>query len=172
MAKPHHHLGDDFDQILEEDSVYKSYSLYKERRFSKLGYSAGAIYDCLSQFQKLLDRTHLNSLLVRACRLYLESDYIKTALRALSNFTFCVTMPFLNCVERCNQNQLIEIIPSLHSDLENKILRSTSLEPYHVPWKHVDMDKQKPVTNLDKFILDEMCLKAAAGIELQCSREY
>ena len=46
-------LGDDFDQILEEDNVYKSYSLYKERRFSKLGYSAGAIYDCLPQFQKL-----------------------------------------------------------------------------------------------------------------------
>ena len=165
-------LADTFDLILEEDNVYKSYSLYKERRFSKLGYSAGSIYDCLPQFQKLLERTHLNNLLVRACRLYLESDYIKTALRALANFTYCVTMPFLNCVERCNQNQLVEILPTLHSDLKNKTLKSPSLQPYHVPWTHVDMDKQKPETELDKFILDEMCVKAAKGVELQCSREY
>ena len=165
-------LADTFDLILEEDNVHKSYSLYKERRFSKLGYSAGAIYDCLPQFQKLLERAHLNNLLVRACRLYLESDYIKTALRALANFTYCVTMPFLNCVERCNQNQLVKFLPMLHSDLEKKILQGTSLQPYHVPWKHVDMDKQKPDTELDKFILDEMCVNAAKGIELQCSREY
>ena len=81
-------------------------------------------------------------------------------------------MPFLNCVERCNQNQLVEILPNLHQDLEKKILCSPSLQPYHVPWKHVNMDKQKPETDLDKFTLDEMCLKAALGIELQCSREY
>ena len=165
-------LSDTFELILEEDKVYKSYSLYKERRFSKLGYTAGAIFDCLPQFEKLLERTHLNNLLVRACRLYLESDYIKTALKALANFTFCVTMPFLNCVERCDQNQLMDIIPNLHKDLEKKILQSASLQPYHVPWTHVNMNKQKPESDLDKFILDEMCLKAAKGIELQCSREY
>ena len=76
-------LADTFELILEKDQVYKSYSLYKERRFLKLGYSTGAIFDCLSQFQKLLERAHLNNLLVRVCRLYLESDYIKTGLRAL-----------------------------------------------------------------------------------------
>ena len=51
-------LADDFDQVLEEDGVYKSYSLYKEKRFTKLGYTAGAIYDCLPQFRKVLERTH------------------------------------------------------------------------------------------------------------------
>ena len=165
-------IADDFDLILEEDKVYKTYSLYKERRFSKLGYSAGSIYDCLPQFQKALERTNKNNLLIRSCRLYLESDFIKTALKALATFTYCVTMQFLNCVERCDQNQLVEILPILHNDLENKILRSPSLEPYHVPWTHVDMEKQKPTTELDKFILDDMCTNAAKGVKLQCSREY
>ena len=81
-------------------------------------------------------------------------------------------MPFLNCVERCDQNQLVEILPILHNDLENKILRSPSLEPYHVPWTHVDMEKQKPSTEHDKFILDDMCTNAAKEVKLQCSREY
>ena len=134
-------IADDFDLILEEDKVYKTYSLYKERRFSKLGYSAGSIYDCLPQFQKALERTNKNNLLIRACRL--ESDFIKTALKALATFTYCVTMPFLNCVERGDQNQLVEILPILHNDLENKIPCSPSLEPYHVPWTHVDMKKHR-----------------------------
>jgi hypothetical protein len=62
-------LSEEFGLILEEDGIYKTYSLYNERRFAKLGYSAGSIYDCLPQFRKLLDRTAKNSLLVRACKL-------------------------------------------------------------------------------------------------------
>ena len=64
-------LSDEFSLILEEDGVYKNYSLYKERRFTKLGYTAGALFDCIPQFQKLFERTSKNNLLVRACRLYL-----------------------------------------------------------------------------------------------------
>jgi len=50
-------LADEFDLVLEEDGVSKSYSLYKEKRFTKLGYTAGAIFKCIPQFQKLLERT-------------------------------------------------------------------------------------------------------------------
>ena len=99
-------LADEFSLILEEDGIYKTYSLYKERRFAKLGYTAGAIYESLPQFKKLLERTSRNKLLVRACNLYLESDLIIAGLKALSNFTYHITMPFLNCVERVDQNVL------------------------------------------------------------------
>ena len=42
----------------------------------------------------------------------------------------------------------------------------------HVSWKHVNMEKQRLTRDLDTFILDEMCINAAKGIHLQCSREY
>ena len=48
-------LCDKFTQILEEDGVYQSFSLYKERRFTKLGYTAGAIFIGMCPF-------YLNSL--------------------------------------------------------------------------------------------------------------
>ena len=102
-------LAKNFDIMLEEDDVTKSFSLYKERRFTKLGYTAGSIIDCIPQFEKRLSETTYNNSLVQACRLYLENDYILAALKALSYFTYKVTMPYLNCVEKCNQNDLTDI---------------------------------------------------------------
>jgi len=92
-----------------------------------MGYSAGAIFDCLPQFRKLLERTLKNNLLVRACTLYLESDYIQASLKALSNFTFYVTMPFLNCVERSDQAQLVDILPKLHAQLKTGTVENDAL---------------------------------------------
>ena len=69
-------LADDFSLILEQSGMYKTFSLYKEKRFTRLGYQAGAVYDCIPYLQKLLDETPLNNLLVRSCRLYLENGYI------------------------------------------------------------------------------------------------
>ena len=60
-----------------------------------------------------------SNLLLRACRFYLESDFIMTGLKALSNFTHQVTMRFLNCVERVDQNALCLIIPNLLQKLQN-----------------------------------------------------
>ena len=164
-------LCDDFTQILEEDGVYRTFSLYKERRFTRLGYSAGALYDCLPQFKKLLERTHLNNLLVRGCRLYLESDYIAVSLKALSNFTYRVTMPYLNAVERVDQNELMKILPQLCDDLQ-KGSPGKSLETFHVEWTHVKMKDQALTSDLDKFIQKQMCIDAGKGVELQCAREY
>ena len=53
-------LSDEFLLNLEEDGVYKSYRLYKERRFAKLGYTAGVLFDCIPQFQKVLE--HLRTI--------------------------------------------------------------------------------------------------------------
>ena len=36
-------LANQFDIILESYGVHKSFSLYKERRFTRLGYQAGAV---------------------------------------------------------------------------------------------------------------------------------
>ena len=101
-------LAKDFDIILEGDNATKCFSLYKERRLTKLHYTTGSIIDCVSQFQKLLYETKYNDNLVQACHLYLENDYIPAVLKALSYFTYKVTMPYQNCVEKCNQNDSTE----------------------------------------------------------------
>ena len=100
-------LAKEFELILEEDGIAKNFSLYKERRFTKLRYTEGAIDDCIPQFEKLLKHTSYNNMLVQACRLYLECEYVVATLKALANFTFNVTMPFLNCVERTDQNDQV-----------------------------------------------------------------
>ena len=38
-------LREQFDLKLEQSELHKSSSLYKEKRFTKLGYQAGAVYD-------------------------------------------------------------------------------------------------------------------------------
>ena len=60
-------LARDFDIILEEDNVTKLSSLHKERRFTKLGYTAGSVLDCMLQFTTLLSKITHNTVLVQAC---------------------------------------------------------------------------------------------------------
>ena len=50
-----------FGMILARDGVAKSFSLYKERRFTKLRNTANCIVDCLPQFRKLLNETSQNN---------------------------------------------------------------------------------------------------------------
>ena len=38
-------LAEHFDRTREEEGVYKTFSLYKEKRFTRLGSQYGAIYD-------------------------------------------------------------------------------------------------------------------------------
>ena len=135
-----------------------------------MGYQAGAILDCLPYFQQILDETPLNNLLVRSCRIYLENDFIIAGLKALANFTYKVTMPYLNCVEKSDQNYLVEMLPKLHRDLLNADM--DTLCDYHVDWTHVNMKNHIPTTDLDNHLMKQMCLDAAAGVFLQCNREY
>ena len=159
--------SDEFSLTLEEDGVYKSYSLYKERKFAKLGFTAGALFDCLPQFQKLLETTSKNNLLVRACRLYLEIDFVMAVLKALSNFTYHVTMPFLNYVERVDQNALFSMIPNLFHVLRNGNLICDDLKPLLIKWTNVTMEKQELKTALDKYLIKLLCQSAASELELQ-----
>ena len=137
-----------------------------------MGYSAGAIFDCLPQFQKLLDRTSKNNLLVRACKIYLESSFITASLKVLSNCTYYVTMPFLNLVECCDQTQLVELLPQLYSDLHDGKCESEALLAYRVPWTHVKINDHMLTSELELLMMKEMCITASASLKLQCSREY
>ena len=87
-------LADLFTLKLDEADIHKTFSLYKEKRFARLGYQAGAVHDCIPYFQQILNNTPLNNLLIRACRLYFENDFIIAGFKALANFTYNVTMPF------------------------------------------------------------------------------
>ena len=127
-------LADEFSLILEKHQVYESFSLYKGRRFTRLGHTAGALFDSAPFFKELLNETGKNNLLTRSRILHLESKFVFTALKALSYFTYKVTMPYLNMVERCNQNDLVKILPKLCEDLENGNLET--LAEYHVEWTH------------------------------------
>ena len=93
-----------------------------------------------------------------------------TALKALSFFTYKVTMPYLNMVERCNQNDLVKILPKLCRDLEKGNLET--LADYHVPWMHVNASGHHPTTDLDHYLLDAFAVKSAGGVKMQCGREY
>ena len=108
-----------FDKVLEDAGIHKSLSLYKEKRFRKIGYLAGAFYDSIPYFKQILNETPHNNLLVRVCKLYVNIEYILAAFKALANFTYRVTMPYLNCVEseRCDQEYLCSMLPKLYKDV-------------------------------------------------------
>ena len=109
-------------------------------------------------------------MLTEACKLYLESEYIVAALRSLANFTYNATMPYLNCIERSNQDDLVNILKQLFADLKEG--KMDTLRDFHVPWTHVDMTRQEPVSSLDQHLLQIMCQNAANGIQMQCASEY
>ena len=102
--------------------------------------------------------------------MYIKSEYICGALKALGYLTYKVTMPFLNCVERCDQNSLLPIIKSPHNDLQNG--KFDILTDYHVPWAHIKTEILQPTTTFDHLVLDKMCKAAADGIYMQCAGEY
>ena len=112
----------------------------------------------------------MNNLLVRACRLYLESELILAGFKGLANFTYFITMPYLNFVEKSDQSALVKMLPKLYEYLCEGNL--DTLSDHKVEWTHVSMAANAPSTELDKLMLNKMCTHAAQGVYLQCSREY
>jgi len=143
-------------------------SLYHQRRFAKLGYSAASILSALPLLQMLLDETEKNNLLVQSCRMYLQCEFFLTELHALAYFTHKVTLPLLNCVEISDQNELLKVFPKLYEGLNAKKL--DTLQHFLVSYKHLVIEE--PTNTLTSKLLEKMCLDAAEGIKLQCGREY
>ena len=110
-------LADEFDFIVEREGKVKHMSLYHQRRFAKLGYSAASILNALPLLQMLLRESEKCNLLVQACRMYVQCEFFITELHVLAYFTHKVTLPLLHCVEVCDQLQLLSIFPKLYTDL-------------------------------------------------------
>ena len=101
-------LADEFDFIVEREGKVKHMSLYHQRRFAKLGYSAASILNALPLLQMLLRESGKCNLLVQACRMYVQCE-IFIELHVLAYFTHKVTLPLLNCVEVCDQLYTVAI---------------------------------------------------------------
>ena len=65
---------------------------------------------------------------------------------------------------------MVKLLPKLCVDLANR--KTDSLSSYKVEWIHVHVVKNGPESELDHYLLGEMCAQAAVGVELQCKCEY
>ena len=89
--------------------------------------------------------------------LYLLSDFFYTELEALAYFNHTVTFPFLHCVEKTLQEELLKILPKLHQDLlegKTNTLKDFVVEIQRVPVKESRSKLGRKITNM-------MCLEAA-----------
>ena len=67
----------------------------------------------------LLDETHLVNQHVEAARMYTHCDFFLTELKVIAYFSYHVTLPFLNFVEKSTQETLVETLPRLYENLKN-----------------------------------------------------
>ena len=166
-AKPSS-LGDLFDFICEREKVVKRLFLYQQRRFTKLGKSAASILESYSLIQMVVDEVKDSNQLVEACRIYLASEIFKTELEVLAYFTHHVTFPFLHCVEKSTQQDLLTILPKLYLDLKDG--KIDTLCKFVVEMRHVPVNQ--PTSELGLKLMKLFCIEAAEGIMLQCGSEY
>ena len=101
-------LADEYDLLVEREGIKKCTMKYVERRFTNIGTTAASIRGNLDMYEKLLNETTRNNLLVRASKLYISCEYIICALTCLAYFTFKIGMPFLNLIQQSSQAELME----------------------------------------------------------------
>ena len=100
--------------------------------------------------------------------LYLLSEFFYTELEALAYFNHTVTFPFLHCVEKSSNEELLKILPKPQQDLlegKTDTLKGFVVEIQRMPVK-------EPSSKLGRKITNMMCLETAKGVKLQCGREY
>ena len=66
--------------------IVKHKSLYQERRFTKLGYSAASILDALLYLRVLLNESHLTNQYIEIVRMFVDSEFFITELSVLAFF--------------------------------------------------------------------------------------
>ena len=99
-------VADLFDKVCEEEGRTRTFNLYQQRRFAKLGYLAGAILDAMDLLVILLDRVPDQNLHVESVRIFVECEFFSTALACLSYFQHNVTFPFLMLVQFSSQGAM------------------------------------------------------------------
>ena len=115
--------------------------------------------------KKVIDETYNNDLLNEACKLCIENDVFIRQLKVLDFFNNDATFPFLNCIENCNQK---DILPNLFHDLINN--STDTLSKYKLTMEHINT--QKPGSKLSQKIFEDFFLAAVEVIKTQCGREY
>ena len=160
--------ADLFDYVLEREEKVKHLSLYRERRFTKLGYSCSSILDALPYIRMVLDETHLSNQHVEIVRMLLDSELLLSQLNCLSYFTYKISLPLLNFIEVGTQDDLSKILLNLFEDLS--LGKMDTLDSYIVQYRHIKIEE--PVSELEVKLLKDMCVHASKTIELQCGREY
>ena len=161
-------VAEEFDIVCQEEGRTRTYTLYQQRRFAKLGYVAGAILEAIDLLQILLDRIPDQNLHAETVRIFVQSEFFCTALACLSYFQHNVTFPFLMCVQFSTQKQLCNILPQLKIDLRDG--KCDTLAEFRVP-RHQYQVKDL-TSDLELHILKMMCVDASNSIERQCDREY
>ena len=161
-------LSDEFDALVERKGMVKLISLYQEMKFTKLGTTAACIINSLDLYSELLEQRHKNNLLVKACRLYLNCEFIMCAFRCLGFFTYKIGMPFLNMCEISTQREMKTLLPKLYKDLKNSNI--DCLNDFLVQWNRIKADE--PTSPLGQLIIDRMCKASAEGLRIQRGREY
>ena len=109
----------------------------------------------------VLNETNLSNLHTVIVQLLLDSELLSMELSCLAYFTHKISLPLLYAVEVCNQDELCTIFPLLYNDLMKGSMET--LSDYIVLYKHLNI--QEPSTELEKEILHQMCLDAAATID-------
>ena len=142
-------------------------SLFHQRRFAKLGYSAALTIAALDLLQMLLHETEGDNLLIQSGKLYIECEFFSTKLQDLSYFTHKVTLPLFNCVEISSQNDLLQILPTLYHGLADGSMHTQ--DKYHVSYKQLPV--AEPESKLAKENLYLMCVDAIYALKLQCGRQ-
>ena len=104
-------------------------------------------------------------MLIEACKLCIENDVFIRELKVLDFFNNDVTFSFLNCIENCNQK---DILPNLFHDLINN--STDTLSKYKLTMEHINT--QKPGSKLSQKIFEDFFLAAVEVIKTQCGREY
>ena len=124
-----HHQLDEFDRMLEQEGLTKLISLYKERQFTKLGYSAASVLQALPQITKLLMETGKSNLLIEACKLYVNCELFITEVHSYLTVSENIKKLLIECVLKklkvlsCNMawNMVMELVSFLHVKLHNFI---------------------------------------------------
>ena len=98
--------------------------------------------------------------LVEVCKIHLASEIFKTELEVLLSFTHHVTFPFLHCVEKSTQDELLVILPKLFKGL--KYAKMDALSKFVVTMRQVPV--HEPSTEIGLKLLHLMSLKAAKGV--------
>lgn len=154
-----------FLNICQIDDVSRKVGAYKQRRFARLGHCAGSIVHHLSQFKTLVSKLALNQH-GQAVKLYLDQPFIIDAMICLSKVSEFLTLPYLEMVQKTNQEQLLQIFSNLYNDLKNNNIYT--LKDFHTPYNF----NYPPSNPQQENIIHYMTKAIAEGFNVQRGREY